>query len=199
MDLLTVTVALRGDDGEVSPAVAVVPVRTAGVSVRRFRRASGYAGLGEDEVVLTDVEVSEDLLMPDPLPTKGFLWLDLLGMAGCLGAAETLAQRLRTLPNPKGCGDHTGSGGSVASAARVASAVARAAVLLDATAAGANPTRPVDPVALAACHRAVRHTVDTITHELESAAPPVPPEIVHLAMACRTLRHRGHTPRFAMW
>jgi alkylation response protein AidB-like acyl-CoA dehydrogenase len=197
MDLLTVTVALRGEDGGIRPAVAVVPARAAGVSVRRLRRSSGYAGMGGDEVVLTDVEVSEDLLMPDPLPTKGFQWLDLLGMASCLGAVATLAQRLGAVGDRKGSANRTG--------ARVASAVTRATVLLDATAAGARATHPTHPIhpadlaALAACHWAVRHAVDTITHELESAAPPVPAEIVHLAEACRTARHRGHTLRFATW
>ncbi|WP_027658999.1 acyl-CoA dehydrogenase family protein [Salinispora fenicalii] len=103
MDLLTASVNLPGDDGDARLAVAVVPASTPGVSVQPFWNTPVLAGAESDEVVLTNVEVPQDLVVRteladgdqlDQLQTVGFVWFELLMSASYLGAVTTLAERL---------------------------------------------------------------------------------------------------------
>jgi alkylation response protein AidB-like acyl-CoA dehydrogenase len=100
MDLLTASVVLPGSDGP-QMAVALVPAKSDGVSVRPFWRSSVLAGAESDEVVLDDVFVPGDLIVRteaalgelDDLQTMGFVWFEMLMSASYIGAASALVER----------------------------------------------------------------------------------------------------------
>lgn len=106
MDLLTASVALPAPDGNGEyMAVALVPKGTPGLDVKPFWNSFVLAGAESDEVVLTDVEVPQELVVRtqarpdqplDNLQTTGFLWFELLMSASYLGVASGLAERVLT-------------------------------------------------------------------------------------------------------
>ncbi|MEV6976585.1 acyl-CoA dehydrogenase family protein [Kitasatospora sp. NPDC093806] len=109
MDLLTASVALTGADGVERLAVALIPAATPGVTVRPFWGTPILAGAESDEVLLTDVELHPDMVVPtdvtadavpDALNVAGFLWFEVLLTAGYLGMASALVER--TLRRPGG-------------------------------------------------------------------------------------------------
>ncbi|MFI9271282.1 acyl-CoA dehydrogenase [Kitasatospora sp. NPDC052896] len=112
MDLLTASVALAGEDGVDRLAVAVIPAGTPGLQVRPFWRTPILAGAESEQVVLTEVELDEQMVVvtevsadavPDDLNIAGFLWFELLLTAGYLGVASALVERV--LDRPGGAGD----------------------------------------------------------------------------------------------
>ncbi|WP_327071133.1 acyl-CoA/acyl-ACP dehydrogenase [Kitasatospora sp. NBC_01250] len=112
MDLLTCSVVLRGEDGVDRLGVALVPAGTPGITVRPFWGTPILAGAESDEVVLTDVELDPQMVVPtevtadavpDALNVAGFLWFEVLLTAGYLGVASALVER--TLLRPGGTQD----------------------------------------------------------------------------------------------
>ncbi|MGO4752535.1 acyl-CoA dehydrogenase, partial [Streptomyces sp. 2MCAF27] len=96
MDLLSVSVMLRGDGPGEELALALVPADSEGLSV------SG-AGAESEQVTLDDVQVPTDLLMRtsapddgqlDVLLTAGSVWFQLLMTGSHLGAASALVERV---------------------------------------------------------------------------------------------------------
>ncbi|MER7918680.1 MULTISPECIES: acyl-CoA dehydrogenase family protein [unclassified Streptomyces] len=115
MDLLTASVALTGADGVTRLAVAIVPAKTPGLSVRPFWNSPVLAGAESDEVVLTEVELDPQMVVatevtadavPDSLNVAGFLWFELLLTAGYVGVASALVERVLARPGGFG-GDPT--------------------------------------------------------------------------------------------
>ena len=107
MDLLTASVVLTGEDGVDRLAVALIPAATPGVTVRPFWGTPILAGAESDEVILTEVELDPQMVVPtevtadavpDALNVAGFLWFELLLTAGYLGMASALVER--TLARP---------------------------------------------------------------------------------------------------
>ncbi|MEU6172283.1 acyl-CoA dehydrogenase family protein [Streptantibioticus parmotrematis] len=103
MDLLTASVVLADEDGTDRLAIAIVPAKTPGVSVRPFWSTPVLAGAESDEVVLTDVELDPQMVVttevtadavPDSLNVAGFLWFELLLTAGYIGIASALVERV---------------------------------------------------------------------------------------------------------
>ncbi|MEU3026978.1 acyl-CoA dehydrogenase [Streptomyces incarnatus] len=115
MDLLTASVMLTGADGVARLAVAIVPAKTPGLSVRPFWNSPVLAGAESDEVVLTEVELDPQMVVttevtadavPDSLNVAGFLWFELLLTAGYLGVVSALVERVLAKPGGFG-GDPT--------------------------------------------------------------------------------------------
>ncbi|MFH8337142.1 acyl-CoA dehydrogenase [Streptomyces sp. AM6-12] len=115
MDLLTASVTLTGEDGVARLAVALVPAKTPGLSVRPFWGSPVLAGAESDEVVLTEVELDPQMVVatevtadavPDALNVAGFLWFELLLAAGYLGVISGLVERVLSRPGGYG-GDPT--------------------------------------------------------------------------------------------
>ncbi|KJS63679.1 acyl-CoA dehydrogenase family protein [Streptomyces rubellomurinus] len=134
MDLLTASVLLADEDGVERLAVALVPAATPGIEVRPFWRNTVLAGAESEEVVLTEVEVDQEMVLvtevtadavPDDLNTAGFLWFELLLTAGYLGVASALVERALTKPGgpPQ---DPTGPLAEVEAAMLAVESVARA-------------------------------------------------------------------------
>ncbi|WDO04872.1 acyl-CoA/acyl-ACP dehydrogenase [Streptomyces murinus] len=107
MDLLTASVTLTGADGVARLAVAIVPAKTPGLTVRPFWNSPVLAGAESDEVLLTEVELDPQMVVstevtadavPDSLNVAGFLWFELLLTAGYLGVISGLVERVLTKP-----------------------------------------------------------------------------------------------------
>ncbi len=103
MDLLTASIAVPGAGGTPELALALVAVPTDGLSVHPFWGNETLAAAESDEVRLTDVFVSEELVIRtspedpgrlDDLQSAGFIWFELLISAGYVGAATLLAERV---------------------------------------------------------------------------------------------------------
>lgn len=91
-------------------AVVLVPADADGITRKPFWRGAVLGGAESDEVVLTNVEVSdEQLFFPevqeclDPVEAGGFLWFELLITASYLGVASALVERVIM----GGCGNAT--------------------------------------------------------------------------------------------
>ncbi|GAA2149023.1 acyl-CoA dehydrogenase family protein [Kitasatospora kazusensis] len=102
MDLLTASVALTGEDGVERLAVALIPAKSPGIEIRPFWGTPILAGAESDEVVLKDVELDPQMVVPtevtsdavpDALNVAGFLWFEVLLTAGYLGMASALVER----------------------------------------------------------------------------------------------------------
>lgn len=105
MDLLTASVVVDAEreDGEEELAIALVSARLPGIEIVPFWSTPLLAGAQSDAVVLRDVAVEQQLVLPlggaerpdlDALQAAGFLWFELLITAGYLGMASALVERL---------------------------------------------------------------------------------------------------------
>jgi alkylation response protein AidB-like acyl-CoA dehydrogenase len=102
MDLLTISMpAPAGMDAGL--AAAIVPADAPGVERRPFWRSPILAGAESDEIVLNDVFVPADALLPlggsgrsDAIQDRGFLWFELLITGAYLGIASQLVERVLT-------------------------------------------------------------------------------------------------------
>ncbi len=102
MHLLTASVAVPSPSGNgTRRAVAVVPADSDGLSRKPFWRSNVLGGAESDEVILTNVEISdEQLFFPevekslDAVEAGGFLWFELLVSASYLGVASALVERV---------------------------------------------------------------------------------------------------------
>ena len=105
MDLLSASVTLVDEDDAIG--VALIGADAEGVSRRPFWGSPILAGAESDEVVLTNVEVEEALMVRldastdhgTSLQTTGFLWFELLITASYLGVASALAERVVRSPS----------------------------------------------------------------------------------------------------
>lgn len=101
MDLLTASVLIPQESGQVSKlAVVVIPTTSTGIERRPFWSGFVLAGAESDEVILKDVHVPEQLISYtgnsgnlDFVQTRGFLWFELLISASYLGIASALVER----------------------------------------------------------------------------------------------------------
>jgi alkylation response protein AidB-like acyl-CoA dehydrogenase len=117
MDLLTASVALpadaadaadpasaaEGSEGEPTLAVLLLPADSPGISVRPFWESPVLAAAQSHEVRLSDVHVTDDLVIRttpedpgrlDDLQTAGFVWFETLISAAYVGAASALVERV---------------------------------------------------------------------------------------------------------
>jgi alkylation response protein AidB-like acyl-CoA dehydrogenase len=104
MDLLTASVAI--DDDAVQQAgfaVALVPSDAPGLEVQPFWEADVLAGAENEAVILTDVPVDDELVIPfgdpadalqDQVQAAGFVWFQALMTASYIGIASALAERV---------------------------------------------------------------------------------------------------------
>jgi len=102
MHLLTASVAVPSASGNgTRRAVAVIPADAKGLTRKPFWKSTVLGGSESDEVVLTDVQISdEQLFFPeveeslDAVEAGGFLWFELLVSASYLGVASALVERV---------------------------------------------------------------------------------------------------------
>lgn len=102
MHLLTASVSVPNASGNGNRrAVAVVPADAEGLTRKPFWKSTVLGGAESDEVVLTDVQISdEELFFPeieetlDAVEAGGFLWFELLVSASYLGVASALVERV---------------------------------------------------------------------------------------------------------
>ncbi len=102
MHLLTASVAVPSASGNgTRRAVAVIPADAEGLSRKPFWKSTVLGGAESDEVILTDVQITdEQLFFPevedslDAVEAGGFLWFELLVAASYLGVASALVERV---------------------------------------------------------------------------------------------------------
>jgi len=100
MDLFTFSApALAGMDGDL--ATAIIAADSPGIERRPFWQSPILAGAESDEVILRDVLIPEDALIPlggpgrvSAIQDHGFLWFELLITAAYLGIASALVERV---------------------------------------------------------------------------------------------------------
>jgi alkylation response protein AidB-like acyl-CoA dehydrogenase len=102
MHLLTASVAVPSPSGNgTRRAVAIVRADVPGLSRQPFWKSTVLGGAESDEVILTNVEITdEQLFFPeveetlDAVEAGGFLWFELLVSASYLGVASALVERV---------------------------------------------------------------------------------------------------------
>lgn len=102
MHLLTASVSVPSPSGNgMRRAVAVVPADADGLRRKPFWRSTVLGGAESDEVILENVEISdEQLFFPevekslDAVESGGFLWFELLVSASYLGVASALVEQV---------------------------------------------------------------------------------------------------------
>ncbi|GGS24153.1 MULTISPECIES: acyl-CoA dehydrogenase family protein [Actinokineospora] len=103
MDILTASIAVTGPTGEPELAMALIPADSPGITTHPFWGNDVLAAAESEEVRLTDVFITEDLVIrttdEDPermqaLQLAGFVWFELLISAGYVGAAGALVEKV---------------------------------------------------------------------------------------------------------
>lgn len=105
MDLMSASVALHdGTGAEPGMGLVVLAATLDGISVRPFWDAPVLRGAESDEVVLTDVEVPDELVIKpeqnatglsvEAVEAKGLVWFTLLITAAYTGMADALVRKL---------------------------------------------------------------------------------------------------------
>jgi alkylation response protein AidB-like acyl-CoA dehydrogenase len=103
MDLLTASVGIRDDEGNVGMGFLMLPADTPGVSIHPFWSSFALAGAQSHEVRLTDVFVTDQqIIKPDPaladeldqLQTVGLIWFEMTVCAAYTGIASALVSRV---------------------------------------------------------------------------------------------------------
>lgn len=133
MDLLTASVGITQQDGEVAMGLLMLPADTPGISVHPFWSTFALAGAESNEVRLTDVLVTpEQIIAPDPslaeamteLTTVGLIWFQMTVCASYTGIASGLVERV--LERARGSvGDRAALAVRVESAAALTEGLAR--------------------------------------------------------------------------
>ncbi|WP_055701150.1 acyl-CoA dehydrogenase family protein [Streptomyces silaceus] len=99
MDLLTASVALRGDDGGAEMGLLVLPADTPGISVHDFWSTFPLVGAESHEVRLTDVFAGAEHILRAPtnaaekldeLNEAGVIWFQMIVAASYTGVASAL-------------------------------------------------------------------------------------------------------------
>lgn len=102
-DIITASVALHDESGDQGVGVALIPRHSKGISVQPFWQSSVLTGAESDELVLDDVIVEDQLMVPlEPeedregldLQTVGLIWFTVLISGVYVGAASALVERL---------------------------------------------------------------------------------------------------------
>ena len=99
MDLLTASVSLE-DDGNETAAVALVSAKSDKIERRPFWAQPALAGAESDEVILNDVFVEDNLVLPlgggngERIQTRGLWWFELMITASYLGTAARLVREV---------------------------------------------------------------------------------------------------------
>ena len=104
MDILTASVAIEGEGaGEGAFAVALIPADAPGIAIEPFWEADVLAGAQNEAVLLNDVPVDDELMIPfgdssdvlrDDVQAAGFVWFEALMSASYIGMASALAERV---------------------------------------------------------------------------------------------------------
>ena len=105
MDLLTASVGIRDDNGELGMGLLMLPANTKGVSVHPFWSTFALAGAESHEVRLNKVFVTdEQIIKPDPelaeamneLTTVGLIWFQMSVCAAYTGVVSALVDQVLT-------------------------------------------------------------------------------------------------------
>jgi alkylation response protein AidB-like acyl-CoA dehydrogenase len=202
MNLLTASVVMRSDrpDEDGQTAMAIVPAGTPGMTVRKFWDSPILAAAESDEVVLEDVEVPEDLVLPtgdaegepgamDAMQKTAFLWFELTVTAPYIGMASALVERVLERSDL-----------DELELANVASDLESSMIALEGVAATIDGTATDDQLARAlfvryATEGALRRTVPVLVERISGLPFIKGPEIAYLLSACHVLpfHPRGRT------
>jgi alkylation response protein AidB-like acyl-CoA dehydrogenase len=193
MDLMSASIALHdGTGAEPEMGLVVLAATLDGISVRPFWDAPVLRGAESDEVVLTDVEVPDELVIKpqdnatglsvDAVEAKGLVWFTLLITSAYLGMADALVRKL--FETGKGTSAERTSAACELQSAGMA--LERVAVLVERENAGQD----VLPLALAARYTAqgsIRRAVATAVEVLGGMRFIKDPMVGYLAAATNAL------------
>lgn len=202
MDLMSASVALHdGTGGEPGLGVVVIPSTLDGISVRPFWDAHVLRGAESDEVVLTDVEIPDVLVVKpedntglsiDAVEAKGFVWFTLLISAAYIGMASALVDPM--ISSGRGTAEERATAACELEAATLA--LERVAGEVD----GSGASLDLLPMALVARYSAqgaIRRAVSTAVELLGGVRFIKEPMVAYLAAATNALNF--HPPsRHAM-
>lgn len=191
MDLMSASVTLMDGDERLGVGVIVIPATLDGITVKPFWDAPVLRGAESDEVILTDVEVPDELVMKpeesataslDALEAKGLIWFTLLISAAYVGMASSLVERL--LVAGKGSAERRVAAASELEAATLT--LERVATLVDENHA-APESLPPALIARYAAQSAIRRSMETAVECLGGMQYIKNPMISYLASAVHAL------------
>lgn len=191
MDLMSASVALVDGDERIGIGVIVIPATMDGITTKPFWAAPVLRGAESDEVVLTDVEVPDELVMKpeesataslDALEAKGLIWFTLLISAAYLGMASALVERL--LVTGRGAAERRVAAATELEVATMA--LERVATVVDETAT-APESLPQALMARYAAQGAIRRSVELTVESLGGMQYITNPMVSYLASAVHAL------------
>jgi alkylation response protein AidB-like acyl-CoA dehydrogenase len=190
-DIITASVTLAGDGEEDGVGIALIPRHSEGISVRPFWHSSVLTGAESDELVLDEVPVEDQLMVPleadpepgaDDLQTVGLIWFTVLISGVYLGAASGLVERLlsagRATPELRT--------DLIAELEGAMLAIERAAAKVDTGDVGAD-TLASALVARRSTQGAIQRVVNRTVESLGGMAFVSGPDVAYLAAACQAL------------
>jgi alkylation response protein AidB-like acyl-CoA dehydrogenase len=132
MDLLTASVRLPAPNARFEIGVILVPASSEGLERRLFWDSPVLAGTESDEIVLRDVVVPQEMVLPLGNPTqinefmlRGLLWFEMLISASYLGIASAVVERALACSRGESC-DVAALGIEIESAMAALEGIARA-------------------------------------------------------------------------
>ena len=192
MDLMSASVALSDGDERVGIGIIVIPASMEGITTKPFWDAYVLRGAESEEVILTDVEVPDELVMKpeeesasismEALEAKALIWFTLLISAVYIGMASTIVDQL--LQAKKGTAENRAAAASELEAATLA--LERVAAVVDGNNA-ALESLPQALIARYAAQSAIRRSVDTAVESLGGMQYIKNPVIGYLASAVHAL------------
>lgn len=103
MDLLTASVAIRRENGQMDLGLLLLPADTPGISIRPFWSSFALAGAESDEINLTDVFVTDRQILQLPpefaelfldQQELGLIWFQMIICAAYTGIASSLVDQV---------------------------------------------------------------------------------------------------------
>ncbi|WP_158849449.1 acyl-CoA dehydrogenase family protein [Saccharothrix deserti] len=191
MDLMSASVTLMDGDERVGIGVIVIPATVDGITTKPFWDAPVLRGAESEEVILTDVEVPDELVMKpeesatvslEALEAKGLIWFTLLISAAYVGMASALVERL--LQTRKGSAERRVTAASELEAATLA--LERVATVVDGTDT-APESLPQALIARYAAQSAIRRSVETAVECLGGMQYIKNPMVSYLTSAVHAL------------
>lgn len=191
MDLMSASVALMDGDERVGIGVIVIPATMDGITTKPFWDAPVLRGAESEEVILSDVEVPDELVMKpeesataslDALEAKSLIWFTLLISAAYVGMASALVEQL--LKAKRGPAERRVAAASELEAATMA--LERVATVVDANNA-APESLPQALIARYAAQSAIRRSVETAVECLGGMQYIKNPMVGYLASAVHAL------------
>jgi alkylation response protein AidB-like acyl-CoA dehydrogenase len=191
MDLMSASVALVDGGERVGIGVIVIPATMDGITTRPFWDAPVLRGAESEEVILSDVEVPDELVMKpeesataslDALEAKSLIWFTLLISAAYVGMASALVERL--LKARKGSAERRVAAACELEAATLA--LERVASVVDGNNA-APESLPQALVARYAAQSAIHRSVETAVECLGGMQYIKNPMVGYLASAVHAL------------